>query len=65
MQEIVIQDNNPDRLFFLFLVLAIIFIVCNIIDIMIKKKRLNELEKIKKKLQDNHEDILYQFELLK
>lgn len=37
MQEIVIVDNNPDRIFFLFFVLAMLFIVYSIIEIMIKK----------------------------
>lgn len=59
MQEMVIQDNNPDMLLFLILVIAAVSIICNLLEMVIKKKRLKNLEDLKKKIQEIHDSIIY------
>ncbi len=59
MQVMVLQDNNPDMLFFLVLILIVFFVVSGLVEIKIKIKRLKNLENLKEKLQEIHDSIIY------
>lgn len=51
MQEIVIQNNNMDMIFPLFLIIVVIYIIYSIAVIIYKKKRQKKLTEILEKIK--------------
>lgn len=51
MQELIIQNNNTDMIFTLFLIIAVIYIIYSIVVIIYKKKRLKKLNELLEKIK--------------
>ena len=59
-QIIQITDNNPDRLFYTFCIIAVVYIVFSILSIRCTNKRLKRLKVVRKKIEKRHQSIEYE-----
>lgn len=60
--RMVIEDNNPDRLFVLVAIMAVAFIITMLACMKANKKRMKGLKKTRKKIEKRHTLIQYENE---
>lgn len=61
LETIVIENNNPNQIFTLVLILAVIFIVVSLIEIKLLSDRKKRLESVRKKIVKRHESMVFEF----
>ena len=60
---LVIADNNPNGLAGIVLIALLTFIIVNIVNIRISKRKAQRLEEIRKKIARRHEQLEYEREM--
>lgn len=60
--RIIIEDNNPDRLFILIAIVGVAFILTMLVCMSANKKRMKELKKTRRKIEKRHQLIQYENE---
>ena len=61
LETIVIENNNPNQIFTLVLILVVIFIVVSLIEIKLLSDRKKRLEGVRKKIVKRHESMVCEF----
>ena len=61
LETIVIENNNPNQIFTLVLILVVIFIVVSLIEIKLLSDRKKRLEGVRKKIVKRHESMVFEF----